>query len=443
MQVSIETTAGLERRMKVQVPAERVEREVEQRLKNLGKRAKLNGFRPGKIPFEVVKKRFGGEVRQEVLSDLLRDTCSEALAQEKVNPAGGPRIDTVNNEPGKDLEYTATFEVYPDIRLRGLEGITVEKPVAEITPADVDAMLDNLRHQRAHWEVVSRAAHKGDRLQLDFDGQIDGRSFPGGKGEKAVVVLGENRMLKDFEAGLDGVQAGEQRDFEVRFPDDYQNREIAGKTARFHTQVHRIEGLVLPELDEEFCKSFGVTAGGLDKLRTEVTNNMQREMTDAVRSRMKEQVLDALLAANPITLPKALLDEEIEHLRQDALARMGIKDTKKTMDLPNELFQEQAARRVTLGLVIGEIITQQQLRVDSQRVEQRLERMAEDYNNPGEALRSLRSNAGVMRQVEGLVLEDQVVDWLLEKAKVSDKPISFRELMHFQDHDHQHQHEHV
>lgn len=442
MQVSIETTAGLERRMKVQVPAERVEQEIEQRLRNLGKNAKLNGFRPGKIPFEVVKKRFGSEVRQEVLTDLLRDTCEEALAQEKVNPAGGPRIDSVNNEPGKDLEYIATFEVYPEIQLQGLEGIAVEKPVAEITAADVDAMLDNLRHQRARWESVTRGAHRGDRVQLDFDGRVDGETFPGGKAEKALVVLGAGRLLADFEAGLDGMSVGEQRDIEVRFPDDYQAKDVAGKVARFQVQVHRVEAQVLPVLDEDFCRSFGVADGGLDKLRAEVTGNMQHEMADTVRSRMKEQVLNALLAANPVTLPKALLDEEVESLRQDALARMGIKGTKKAVDLPDELFREQATRRVALGLIIGEIITRQQLRVDAKRVEQRLERMAEDYSNPGEALRSLRANKGVMRQIEGLALEDQVVDWLLEKAAVSDKSTSFGELMHFHDHDHDHQHEH-
>lgn len=446
MQVSIETTAGLERRMRVQVPAERVEREVEQRLRNLGKRAKLNGFRPGKIPFDVVKKRFGGEVRQEVLSELLRDTCNEALAQEKVNPAGGPRIDTVNNEPGKDLEYTATFEVYPEIQLQGLEGIAIERPVAEITATDVDAMLDNLRHQRARWESVTRGAQLGDRLQLDFEGRVDGASFPGGKGEKALVVLGENRMLKDFESGLTGVRTGEAREFDVRFPEDYQMKEVAGKTAHFQTRVHRVEAQVLPELDQEFCKSFGITDGGLDKLRAEVTANMQREMADTVRSRLKEQVLNALLAANPVTLPKALLDDEIEHLRQDALARIGVKDTRKTVDLPSELFAEQARRRVSLGLIVGEIITQKQLRVDDKRVGQRLERMAEDYSSPGEALRSLRSNSAVMRQIEGLVLEDQAVDSLLEKAAITDKSTSFKDLMHFHEqehgHDYEHEHEH-
>ncbi len=436
MQVSIETTAGLERRMKVQVPAERVEKEVEQRLKSLGKRAKLNGFRTGKIPFEVVKKRFGSEVRQEVLGDLLRDTCNEAFMQEKLNPAGGPRIDTVNNAPGKDLEYTATFEVYPEITLTGIEGIPVERPVAEITEADIDAMVDNLRHQRAAWKTVERVAGKGDRAQLDFDGRVDGASFAGGRGENVFVVLGENRMLADFEQGLEGMRAGEEREFEVKFPEDYHVKDVAGKTARFKVLVHRVDEQMLPELDDAFCKSFGISEGGIAKLRAEVSENMRKEMAETVRRRMKDQALEALLAANPLTVPKALLDEEIEHLRQDALARMGVKDSKQSMDLPRELFEEQARRRVSLGLIIGEIISQQQLRVDSKRVEERLEHMAGDYSNPAEALRSLRSNKAVMRQLKTLVLEDQTVDWLLEKAVVTDKSTSFQELMHFHEHEH-------
>ncbi|MGA9851890.1 MAG: trigger factor [Gammaproteobacteria bacterium] len=438
MQVSIEATGGLERRMKVQVPAERVEREVEQRLRSLGKRAKLNGFRPGKIPLDVVKKHFGSEVRQEVLSDLLRDTCNEAFMQEKLNPAGGPRIDTVNNEPGKDLEYTAVFEVYPEITLIGVEGIQIERPVAEITEADIDAMVDNLRHQRAAWDTVERGARKGDRVQLDFDGLVDGASFAGGKGKKALVVLGENRMLADFEQNLDGVRAGEEREFDVHFPEDYHVKDVAGKTARFKVLIHSVEAEALPEMDEAFCKSYGVTEGGIAKLRAEVSENMRREMTDTVRRRMKDQVLEALLAANPLTLPKSLLDGEIEHLRQDALERMGVKDSKKAVELPRELFEEQAQRRVGLGLIIGEIIGQQQLRVDRKRVDERLEHMAGDYSNPAEASRSMRANPAAMRQLETLVLEDQAVDWLLEKAVVSNKPMTFQELMHFHEHEHIH-----
>lgn len=438
MQVSIETTGDLERRMKVQVPAERVEREVEQRLKDLGKRAKLNGFRPGKIPLSVVKKRFGEGVRQEVVGELLRDTCNEALSQEKLSPAGGPRIDTVNSKPGRDLEYTATFEIYPEIFLQGTEGIAVERPTTEVTEADVDAMVDNLRHQRATWALAERAAGEGDRVQLDFEGTVDGAEFPGNKGEKVLVTLGEGRMLPDFEAKLNGVVAGEQRDFDVRFPDEYQAKEVAGKTARFKVTVHRVEAQVLPELDEAFCKSFGIEDGSLEQLRAEVSENMRREMADTVRQRMKNQLLDALLAANPLTLPKALIDDEIEHLRQDALARMGVREARKTVDLPRELFEEQAERRVRLGLILGDLIKQQNLQADRQHVDERLERLASDYSNPGEAQRSLRTNPSVMRQLETLVLEDQVVDALLAKATVTDKPTTFQELMHFGEHEHTH-----
>ena len=441
MQVSVETTGGLERRMKVQVPAERVEREVEQRLKSLGKRAKINGFRPGKVPLEVVKKRFGNEVRQEVLGDILRDTCNEAFLQEKLTPAGGPRIDSVRNTPGKDLEYTATFEIYPEIKLAGIEAIKVERPAAEVTETDINAMVDNLRHQRATWEAVQRGAQKGDRVQLDFEGSVDNGVFPGGKGENATVMLGEGRMLEDFEKGLAGIRAGETREFDAHFPDDYHVGEVAGKTARFRVVAHRVEGEKLPELDESFCNSFGVTEGGITALRTEVAENMRHEMSEGVRRSMKDQVLGALLVANPVEIPGALLDEEIEHMRQAALARMGVKDGKKGGELPRELFLEQAKRRVTLGLLVGEIISQQQLRVDEKRMDERLQHMASDYSNPAEATRSMRSNPAVLRQLETLVLEDQAVDWLLQKAAVTDKPTTFQELMHFHEHGDMHTHD--
>ncbi|MDE2235522.1 MAG: trigger factor [Gammaproteobacteria bacterium] len=427
--------------MKVLVPAERVEREVEQRLKSLGKRAKLNGFRPGKIPYDVVKKRFGNEIRQEVVGELLRDTCNEAFQQEKVYPAGGPRIDSVNSSPGMDLEFTATFEVYPEIQLNGTEDLQLERPAAEITAADIDAMVENLRQQRAEWIAAGRGARKGDRIQLDFNGSISGVEFPGSRAEKVYVVLGENRMLADFEQGLDGIKPGEARQFEVHFPADYHVQEVAGKTAQFSVHTHQVESRKLPELDEAFCKSFGVAEGGIEKLRMEVAENMRREMDEAIRKRMKQQVLDKLLEANPLQLPNILLESEIESMRRESLERLGSKDGKGNTDLPRELFEDSARRRVSLGLILGEVIKQQQLRVDAKRVQERLERMAGDYSNPSEAMRSMRSNAAVMHQIESLVLEDQVVDKLLEKAKTTDKPTSFQELMHFNEHPHDHAHD--
>lgn len=444
MQVSLETTGGLERRMKVQVPAERVEREVEAQLKSLTKKAKVDGFRPGKVPLKVLRERFGDQVRSDVVRDLMQASFNEALAQEKLNPAGGPRIDSIDAAPGKDLQFTAVFEIYPEVKLAGTAGIKVERPVAEITREDIDSMLDNLRRQRATWETVERAAADGDRVQIDFEGFLDGTPFPGGKGDKAQVQLGEKRMLPDFEKGLVGIKAGESREFDVSFPADYHATEMAGKQTRFKVTAHAVEGQVLPELDEDFCRSFGIQEGGVEKLREEVADNMRRELADTVRRKLKEQALEALLEANKLDLPKALVDEEIERLRHDALVRIGVRDPKKAAELPRELFEEQAVRRVSLGLLVGEIISQQRLTVDPKRVDQRLEHMASEYSKPAEAVRSFRSSADIMRQVETVVLEEQAVDWLLDQAAVTDSPTTFKELMklHDQDHDHDHDHEH-
>ena len=436
MQVSLETTSGLERRMKVQVPAERVEREVEAQLKSLTKKAKVDGFRPGKVPLKVLRERFGDQVRADVVRDLLQASFNEALSQEKLNPAGGPRLDAVNAAPGKDLEYTAVFEVYPEVRLVSMDGMKVERAVAEVTGEDVEAMLDNLRRQRATWEPVTRAASDGDRVNIDFEGFLDGTPFPGGKGDKVPVVLGEKRMLPDFEKGLVGIKAGESREFDVDFPADYHAAEMAGKKAHFKVTAHAVEGQVLPTLDDSFCKSFGIQEGGVDKLRQEVTDNMNRELEDTVRRKLKDQAMEALLKANKLDLPKALVDDEIERLRQDALVRIGVRDAKKAPELPRELFDEQAVRRVSLGLLIGQIITEQHLAVDPKRVDERLERMANEYSKPAEAVRSFRANGDIMRQVETVVLEEQAVDWLLGKLTVTEKPTTFKALMNFHDHEH-------
>lgn len=441
MQVSLETTSGLERRMKVQVPAERVEREVEAQLKSLTKNAKVDGFRPGKVPLKVLRERFGDQVRADVVRDLLQASFNEALSQEKLNPAGGPRLDAVNTAPGKDLEYTAVFEVYPEVKLASMDGVKVERAVAEITGEDVEAMLDNLRRQRATWETVSRAAGDGDRVNIDFEGFLDGTPFPGGKGDKVPVVLGEKRMLPDFEKGLVGIKTGESREFDVDFPADYHAAEIAGKKAHFRVTAHAVESQVLPALDDNFCESFGIQDGGVDKLRQEVTDNMNRELEDTVRRKLKDQAMEALLKANKLDLPKALVDEEIERLRQDALVRIGVRDAKKAPELPRELFEEQAVRRVSLGLLVGQIIMEQRLVVDSNRVDERLERMANEYSKPSEAVRSFRASGDIMRQVETVVLEEQAVDWLLGKLTVTEKPTTFKALMNFHDHDHEH-HDH-
>ncbi|MGD8690774.1 MAG: trigger factor [Gammaproteobacteria bacterium] len=431
MQVSVESTGVLERRMKVQVPAERIEREVETRLRSLGKRAKIKGFRPGKVPFKVVKQQYGGQVREEVLSELLRSTYTEALSQENLTPAGGPQLEPLNVEPGQDLEYTATFEVYPEIEVKGVEGMKVKRPVAEVTESDIDDMVQNLREQRADWEVVERKAERGDRVRIDFEGDIKGKPFEGNKGEDVLLELGSGRMVEGFEEKLEGAAAGEEVEFDVKFPKDYRAEELAGKKVHFKVTIREVSGKRLPELDEEFCKAFGIEEGGIESLREEVAANMRRELEETVRRKVKEQALDGLLKANPIELPKALVDEEIERLRQDALGRLGISDQTQQPELPADLFEEDARRRVALGLLIGEVINGEQLKIDQDRVRETIEKMVEGYERPDEVIRSYRSNPNIMRHIETLVLEEQVVDWLLDQAAIEDESTTFKDVMNF------------
>lgn len=431
MQVSVETTSGLERRLTVQIPAERVEREVETRLQSLGKRVKIKGFRPGKVPFKVVKQQYGAQIREEVVGDLLQSTWQEAVLQEKLHPAGGPTIDKFTHQPGQDLEYTATFEIYPDIPAANTDSLKVERPHAEITATDVDAVVENLREQRSNWEPVSRQAAMGDQLLIDFEGDINGESFSGNRGERTPVELGSGRMVTGFEEQLVGASAGESRDLQVTFPDDYRSQELAGKQAHFKVTVHEVSEKVLPPLDEEFCRSYGVESGDLDELRHNVQENMQREMDEAIRRKLKERVLDSLLVTNPVDVPKALVDDEIERARNDMLTRLGVKEGAKAPELPRELFAEQATRRVALGLLIGEVIKRENITLDRARVDKTLEDMTTQYADSETVIQRYRSNPGAMRQIESLVLEDQVVDWLLEHADIRDQPTTFKALMHF------------
>ncbi len=431
MQVSIETIGALERRMTVKIPAQRVEDEVESRLKSLSRTANLKGFRPGKAPYKVVQQNFGSQVRDEVLNELLRQTYSEAVVQQKLNPAGGPKLEPLKIEPGKDLEYAATFEVYPEVKLKGLDALKVEKPVAEVTDADVDRMVENLRRQRGSWKTVARAARDGDRVTIDFDGTLDGAPFPGNKGDKLPVVIGSGRMVAGFEPKLVGQSTGQDLSFEVDFPHDHATVQLAGRTVRFVVKIHEVAELELPAVDDAFCAAFGVQEGGITKLRTDVRENMTRELAETVRRRVKEQVLEALLAANTVELPKALVEDEIQRLQRDALQRMGLLDHSRQPDLPREMFEEPARRRVKLGLLIGELLQSQQIRLEPARVERALTELVGEFQDRDNALRAYRGNRDVMRQLEAHALEEQAVDFLLDKAKSSDKPTNFSEIMRF------------
>lgn len=428
--VSVESAEGLERRMKVEVPADKVEGEIDKRLKDMGRRAKIKGFRPGKAPLKVIRQQYGPQVREDVVSELIREGWVEAITGEKLRPVGTPRIEDHSAPKGEGLTFTAVFEVFPEIELTGHEGIEVEQPVPEISTEELDAMVEKLRTQRAEWHEVDRQAGEGDRVTIDFEGTIDGEAFNGGAGNDVSIVLGEGRMLADFEAGLTGIKGGEQRDIKVQFPEDYGSEEVAGKTADFKVSCQKVEEMHLPEVDEEFCKAFGVTEGGVEKLRAEVEENMREEAAKRARETVKRQVLDKLVAAHEFDIPTALVEQEIQSMRQDMARRLDPNAEPGSSELPpREPFEKPARFRVALGLLIGEIIREQEIRVDAARVDQQLRELGENYGDVETVMKIYRGNKDLMNQVETSVLEEQVVDWLLERARTTEKPIAFSELM--------------
>ncbi len=427
MQVSVESTSGLERKLTVKVPSTEIDTEVEKRLTRLGRTAKIKGFRPGKAPMKVLRQNYGAQAHQEVVGEVLQSSYSAALLQEKLNPAGSPRIEPTSMAPGKDLEYVATFEVYPEVVFEPLDKIKVSRPVAEITEEDVTEMLESLRKQRSEWDESDAAAEDGARATIDFEGKLDGELFDGGKAEDYAFVMGEGRMLADFENGIKGMKAGETRDITVNFPEDYQAENLRGKEAVFAITMKKVETSRLPEVDDEFAKAFGVEEGGLEAFMEEVRGNMTRELEQTVKQRMKDALMDALVEQNPIEVPGALVEQEIQSLQQDAGRRMGNQDPSK-LPAP-ELFAETARKRVTVGLLIGEVIRQNELKLDPAKVEEKLVQLTQDYDDAENMIKMYRANAQAMGQVQNLVMEEQVVEWLLEKAAVTDKKTTFKELM--------------
>ena len=430
MQVSVESIGKLERRMQVEVPAERVAAEIAARLKTISRTARLNGFRPGKAPLKVIRQQFGSQVHREVIGELLQSSYAEAVTQNQLTPAGSPRIEPQSMDEGQDLKYVATFEVFPEVVLQPIESMQVERVTADVTESDIDAMIERLRKQQVKHQAVNRPAATGDKVTIDFEGAIDGVPFAGGKGENVAIVLGEGRMLPDLEQGLVGAVAGEKRSVTVNFPADYRASELAGKAAIFATDIKTVEEPVLPELDEEFCKSFGVTEGGLVRLREDVAANMRRELDQALRNRNKSAVMEKLYAANPTEVPNVLIEGQIRDMQVEAMRRAGAKDASQAP--PRDPFVEPARRRVALGLLLNDVIRREKLAVDRARVNERLDEMVAAYGDPGAMKRAYMQNADAMRQVEGLALEDQAVEWILEHAKVHEVRSTFKELMNFE-----------
>jgi len=428
MQVSVETLNDLERRVTVQVPAERVTQAMQDRLVAMSRLVKVDGFRPGKVPLKIVKRMYGDQVLYETVSELMQNSLHDALVQEKLNPLGSPSIEPKPVEEGQDLEYSATFEVMPEFELSGFESIQVERPVAEVTEQDVDHMIDKLRRQRAIWNAVERPVRDNDRIRFDFEGKIDGQDFAGNKGENTQIVLGEKSLLPDFEARLIGLTAGAEVDFDLTFPEDYQAQEVAGKTAHFQVKLHEIEEAHLPEVDDAFAEAFEVKEGGIAALRQSLRETMERELRDGIQVAIKRQVMQGLLDQNTVPLPQALIGAEIEHLASQ-LRFPPSNNNEKIQQLKAQLFETEARRRVALGLLISKLAASQGIQADEQRVRARLDAIAATYEEPAEVLRYYQQTPKALDNVNALVLEDQIVDWVLERAQVSDRVSTFAEIM--------------
>ena len=434
MQVSVETTSGLERKMTVDVPAEGLGEKINEKLQSIAKTARLNGFRPGKVPLSVVRKRYGEQVRGEVVSDMIMESMQSAMEQEKLRVAGQPRLEAFPDleSIGENLSYTAVFEVYPEFDPVYEAGVKVEKPAVTIESSDVDTMVDNLRKQRIHYHDTDRAAANDDQITIDFVGSIDGVPFEGGAAEKTPLVLGSGSMIPGFEDQLLGVVAGEEKNIKVSFPENYQAAELAGKEADFLINVHAVAEPHLPELDEETIKSFGIEDGTIESLRADIEKNMQRELDQRVNANVKQQVMSGLLELNSIEVPSALVSQEIGRLREQLAQQMPEEMREKAVTsemLPDDMFAEEAGRRVTLGLVMGEIIKKDDIKATDDDVRAHVESMAASYENPEAVVEYYMSNQEFLENVQGVVVEELVTQKIVEHAEVSDKPMTFQEIM--------------
>ncbi|MDO8862332.1 trigger factor [Haliea sp. E1-2-M8] len=431
MQVSIETTSGLERRLTVGVPAARVDSEVDSRLQKAAQNVRLPGFRPGKVPMKVMRQRFGAGVRQEVLGEVMSRSFQEAVVQEKLRPAGQPSIEPRNLEPGRDLEYVATFEVFPEVEVVAMSGFDVTRPAAEVTDADVDTIIDVFRKQQGSWDEVERAAATGDRVNIDYTGTRDGEPFEGGSAEGADLELGSGRMIPGFEDGIVGMQPGEEKTLQLTFPEDYNNEDLRGAAVEFAVKVNNIQALTPAPLDEELFKLYGVEEGGEEQFRKEVAENMSRELKNAVNNKVKQQVMDAVVEAHKaLEVPRSLVAQEIDALRGQMFQQFG-GAAPEGLDLksilPDDMFRENAERRVKLGLILSEMISKHGLKADPARVRATIEELAATYQDSEEVVNWYYGDPEQLASVESKVLEDSVVEKLLEDANVTEQACTYQE----------------
>lgn len=432
MQVSVETTSGLERRLIVGVPAEKVDNAVNARLQEAAKTARIDGFRPGKVPVKVMRQRYGQSVRLEVLGQVMNDSLYEAIQEQDLKPAGRPDVEPRSIEEGKDLEFVATFEIFPDIELKDYSAIEVVRPVAEVTEADIDKTIERLREQRADFEKVERAAKEGDQVNIDYEGTRDGEAFEGGSADGSDLVLGSGQMIPGFEDAIEGMSAGDEKTVPLTFPEDYHSEELRGAAVEFRIRVNEVREKTLPELNEEFFSQFGIEAADEAAFREEVAKNMRRELDNAVENRVKEQVMDGVLKLHEeVQVPKALVQQEIDALRNQSLQQFGAMaeqlDTKEL--LPDDLFRENAERRVKLGLILNELVNQEDIKADPEAVRAKVEELAENYEDKEQVINHYYSNPQQLQAIESLIVENKVVENLLEKAKVSEETSTYEQVM--------------
>lgn len=432
MQVSIETTSGLERRLTVGVPAERVDSEVVTRLQKAAKDVRLPGFRPGKVPMRVMQQRFGPGVRQEVVGEVVSQSFQEAVIQEKLRPAGQPSIEPRNLEAGKDLEYVATFEVFPDVEISEMTDFAVERLTAEVTDSDIDDIIEVFRKQHGSWETVERPAAEGDTVNIDYVGTRDGEPFEGGTAEDSDLELGSGRMIPGFEDGLAGLKAGDHTVLSLTFPEDYHSEDLKGAAVEFAVTVNAVKERVLAALDDELFAKYGVEEGGEEQFRQEVGQNMARELRNALEAKVKQQVMDAVVESHTsLDVPRALINQEIEVLRNQMFQQFGGAEAAKGLDLgsllPDDMFAENAERRVKLGLLLSEMVQRFELSADADKVRETIEELASTYEEPEEVVNWYYSNQEQLSGIESRVLEDQVVEKLLENAKITERECSYKE----------------
>ncbi|KAB2824054.1 trigger factor [Aliivibrio finisterrensis] len=430
MQVTVETKEGLERVLTITVPAANIEDAVNAELLNIAKNRRFDGFRKGKVPMKMVAKMYGSAVRNDKMGEVMQRHFIEAIIKDKINPAGAPTFAPVEFAEGQDLVFTATFEIYPEVTLQGLDKVVVEKPQVEVKDEDVAEMLETLRKQQSTWAEADVAAEDGTRATINFVGSIDGEEFEGGKADNFPLEMGQGRMIPGFEDGIKGKKAGEEVTIDVNFPEDYHAENLKGKAAQFAITVVKVEARELPELNDEFVIKFGAE-GGVEGLKAEVRKNMERELAQAVKNKIKEQAINGLVEQNNIDVPSALIEQEVEVLRQQAVQRFG-GNADTAPELPRELFEEQAKRRVVVGLLLGEVIKTEELKADDEKVKALINEMASAYEDPTEVVAYYEGNEQMMNNMRNVALEEQAIDAILAKAQVSAKEVGFNELMNQQ-----------